>query len=201
MYDSLKGTKDTKDNTALNISFEAVDTRSNDVKNRSVVFLNSLPMVNSKIEFKLCLSPTRLNSRPRCSSWLLELTLMLWFLALGCSVDYFRVNFSTPFDCCPNLCGVPLYKNADVLLSAPSTPGKVHLFWSLLECWLLCRTFSFIPLKKSSGKRKIVNERSKLQRSDCGKKGQWVSTNNMFSIRLRWAPPHHIYIFLKFYLG
>ena len=158
-------------------------------------------MVNSKIEFKLCLSPTRLNSRPRCSSWLLELTLMLWFLALGCSFDYFRVNFSTPFDCCPNLCGVPLYKNADVLLSAPSTPGKVHLFWSLLECWLLCRTFSFIPLKKSSGKRKIVNERSKLQRSDCGKKRS-MSVNKQHGLNKIKVGPSSSYLhILKFLPG
>ena len=42
-YDSLKGTKDTKDNTVLNITFEAVDIRSNDVKNRSVVFSEFSP--------------------------------------------------------------------------------------------------------------------------------------------------------------
>ena len=122
-----------------------------------------------------------MNSRSRCRS--ISSIWMLWILCRSCAELFGSRWISRPLR--PKLGALLVTADADSLLSARSTSGKVNMFGSLIKrgllsgslivCWLLFRTeiFSFSRRAKSSDKRKLVNNKkkkskncSKLQESD-----------------------------------
>ena len=131
-----------------------------------------------------------MNSRSRWRS--ISSIWMLWILCRSCAELFGSQWISRPLR--SKLGALLVTADADSLLSARSTSGKVNMFGSLIKrwllfgsliecwllfgslivCWLLFRTeiFSFSRRAKSSDKRKFVNNEkkskncSKLQESD-----------------------------------
>ena len=129
-----------------------------DMRPKSVITASSLSefyslWTENLVEFNVW-PPLMLNSSPRCS-WIPEPMVNAVNSIARRVLDCSWISLWLLW---PKL-GSPRFKWMLIFFSVlSSTPGKVNLFWSLIECWVLFRTVSFIPQRaKSSDKRKLVN--------------------------------------------